>query len=1099
MKMKGLLRTGLGVVGAAAGVLLSLYVLGYMFRPDLSRAVALPPPEAIAQAKRALAVDFDPANPPRFHVPVDYAAGPEAGWFPKGESPLLAELVAEGLLPPVAQRVGPEPVVYRGVEGIGRYGGTWVAAEGGFENISHRYAAATLVRWSPGGEPIVPHIARGWDISDDFREYTIHLRRGIRWSDGHPFTADDILYWWEHEANDPMVEPIVPAIMTIQGQTGRVEKVDDFTVKFIFPKPHGLFLQLLGWSHNSRLCGSPRHYLQKYHPRIGDPEVIAHAMAATQRSSPEDLYLRLKHATNPEHPRMWPWLYHTYKADAPYSFVRNPYYFVVDEAGNQLPYVDQMRWEAVQSGMISAGVASGRFTFSINKSTDLTLLIDGQSRGDYRVYRWMRADRSDAMIHVNLNRKVEEGKPETASKRELLRNKTFRQALSLAIDRQAIIDVNYFGETVPAQTAPGPESAFYNPRAFSAFTDFDPDTANRMLDEIGLTRRDAHGYRTDREGRRLTFFLNHAEWLNPATALFIAQDWGRVGIRTIPRMRSGRMFYTEKTGLTHDFTMFTGENELYPILQPRVFLPVGNESNFALAYAKWYERGGLYGNPAADAPGTEPVPEDHPLHEALTIYEQLKLTGDRDEQIALFKRITDIAADNTWTIGICTSPRYVVCVKNNFRNVPELGAYTFSFLAPANCGLETYFFTDAEHSPAVAASIKQQIIRITPAPNTVTAQARAAEAGGGVTASVIRWLFIGIGAAVLLLLALRHPFVARRLAIMLPTMAVISVIVFLIIELPPGDYIDARIAELQTQGDDVNMAEIEAIKRRYLLDEPLIVRYSHWVGLHWFFSYEQSDMGLMQGHLGFSMTNHDRPVNQVVGDRITLTFLISLGTILFTWALAIPIGIFSAARQYSFWDYTATLIGFVGMCVPSFLLALLLMFFSQEVLGIHIDRLFSEKYAMEPRWSVGKFLDLLKHIWAPVLILGIGGTAGMIRIMRGNLLDELQKPYVTTARAKGVRPMRLLLKYPVRLALNPFISGIGGIFPQLISGGTLVAVVLSLPTVGPLMLEALENEDTYLAGSMLMVLSLLGILGVLVSDLLLLILDPRIRFEGGSR
>jgi ABC-type dipeptide/oligopeptide/nickel transport system permease component len=236
-------------------------------------------------------------------------------------------------------------------------------------------------------------------------------------------------------------------------------------------------------------------------------------------------------------------------------------------------------------------------------------------------------------------------------------------------------------------------------------------------------------------------------------------------------------------------------------------------------------------------------------------------------------------------------------------------------------------------------------------------------------------------------------------------------------------------------------------------------------------------------------------VNAIVGDRILLTVLISLGTILLTWALAIPIGIYSAVRQYSIGDYVLTFLGFIGMCVPGFLLALLLMYASAEFLGIPVSGLFSSQYGAQPEWDWPKILDLLKHIWVPVVVLGIGGTAGMIRVMRANLLDELKKPYVVTARAKGVRPLKLLLKYPVRMALNPFISGIGGIFPQLVSGGAIVAMVLSLPTVGPLLLAALMSEDMYLAGSMLMVLSLLGVVGTLVSDLLLLWLDPRIRMQ----
>jgi ABC-type dipeptide/oligopeptide/nickel transport system permease component len=234
-------------------------------------------------------------------------------------------------------------------------------------------------------------------------------------------------------------------------------------------------------------------------------------------------------------------------------------------------------------------------------------------------------------------------------------------------------------------------------------------------------------------------------------------------------------------------------------------------------------------------------------------------------------------------------------------------------------------------------------------------------------------------------------------------------------------------------------------------------------------------------------------INDLVGDRITLTIAISLGTILLTWMLALPIGIYSAVRQYSPGDHALTLIGFIGMCVPAFLLALVLTTWAG------VSGLFSPEFAAQAEWSWPKVFDLMKHIWIPILVLGVGGTASMIRIMRANLLDELKKPYVVTAMAKGVRPLKLLLKYPVRLALNPFVSGIGGLFPQLISGGAIVSIVLALPTVGPMLITALNTEDTYLAGSMLIVLSLLGIIGTLVSDLLLLWLDPRIRFEGGTR
>ena len=275
-------------------------------------------------------------------------------------------------------------------------------------------------------------------------------------------------------------------------------------------------------------------------------------------------------------------------------------------------------------------------------------------------------------------------------------------------------------------------------------------------------------------------------------------------------------------------------------------------------------------------------------------------------------------------------------------------------------------------------------------------------------------------------------------------------------------------------------------------------RFARWLGLYWFRTFDPGDKGLVQGSLGRSMED-SRMVNDIVGDRIMLTLALSSFTLIFTWALAIPIGIYSAVRQYSVGDYVFTFIGFIGMCVPNFLLALILMYISGAVFNNPISGLFSAEYSAQPNWSWGKFIDMMKHIWVPVVVTGLSGTAWMIRVMRANLLDELKRPYVTTARAKGMRPMGLLFKYPVRLALNPFISGIGQIFPQLVSGGAIVAIVLSLPTVAPLLLSSLMTQDMYLAGSMLMVLSLLSVFGTLVSDLLLMWVDPRIRMTGGGK
>lgn len=333
---------------------------------------------------------------------------------------------------------------------------------------------------------------------------------------------------------------------------------------------------------------------------------------------------------------------------------------------------------------------------------------------------------------------------------------------------------------------------------------------------------------------------------------------------------------------------------------------------------------------------------------------------------------------------------------------------------------------------------------------------------------------------------------------MVPTLFIISVISFMIIQLPPGDFLTIHLAQLEEEGGGNAEQKIAEMKELFHYEAGGFEKYIRWLGLPWFLSFDENDKGLLQGFMGRSMQS-GAAVNAMLGDRVLLTFLISLGTIIFTWLVAFPIGIYSAVRQYSLGDYIATFIGFIGMCVPNFLLALILMYASSQYLGINVSGLFSPEYAAQPNWSWGKFVDLLNHIWIPIIVVGTSGTAGMIRVMRANLLDELKKPYVTTARAKGVRPFKLLMKYPVRLALNPFVSGIGGIFPMLLSGAAIVAIILSLPTVGPLMLDSLMAQDMYMAASMLMVFSLLGVMGTLVSDLCLMALDPRVRMEGGRK
>ena len=324
-------------------------------------------------------------------------------------------------------------------------------------------------------------------------------------------------------------------------------------------------------------------------------------------------------------------------------------------------------------------------------------------------------------------------------------------------------------------------------------------------------------------------------------------------------------------------------------------------------------------------------------------------------------------------------------------------------------------------------------------------------------------------------------YIIQRLLIMIPTLLVISMITFVVIQLPPGDYLTTYIANLAETGEDADEAVIESLRRQYGLDKPLWFQYGKWM---W---------GVVRGDFGQSFSMN-KPVNELIWERLALTLTISLISLVLTWLIAIPIGIYSATHQYTFFDYFFTFIGFIGMSVPGFLLALLLMSFSYKYFNTTPGGLFSDAFIDAP-WSIAKAVDLLKHAWIPVAILSVAGTAGLIRQVRANLLDQLEMPYVVTARAKGLGEIRLLLKYPVRVAINPIVSTLGWMLPMLFSGSVIVAMVLSLPTTGPLLLRALMEQDMYLAGSLIIIMSALTVIGTLISDVLLAWVDPRIRFE----
>ena len=324
-------------------------------------------------------------------------------------------------------------------------------------------------------------------------------------------------------------------------------------------------------------------------------------------------------------------------------------------------------------------------------------------------------------------------------------------------------------------------------------------------------------------------------------------------------------------------------------------------------------------------------------------------------------------------------------------------------------------------------------------------------------------------------------YIGRRALLAIFTVWAISVLSFVIIQLPPGDYVTSYIAQMASTGSVVTEQEAENLRIQYGLDQPMYVQYFKWVKL------------IAEGNFGMSM-EWKRPVAEVIGDRLWLTMAVSVAALFLTWVLALPIGIYSAVRQYSLGDYTATFVGFIGLAVPNFLLALVLLYLGFTLFNANIGGLFSVELQDAP-WSAAKVWDLCKHLPIPALILGLAGTAQQIRIMRANLLDELRKPYVVTARSKGLSEARVVLKYPVRVALNPFASTIGYTLPYIVSGSIIVSLVLGLPTVGPLLLRALISQDMFLAGTIVLLLGLMTVIGTLISDIILVWVDPRIRLE----
>jgi peptide/nickel transport system permease protein len=580
--------------------------------------------------------------------------------------------------------------------------------------------------------------------------------------------------------------------------------------------------------------------------------------------------------------------------------------------------------------------------------------------------------------------------------RALLRDLRFRRALSLAIHRYEINQVVYFRLVEESNNTVLREGPLYRPEYQNDWIEFDLETANRLLDELGLEQRDDRGVRLMSDGRPLEIMIQTAGESTEQTDVLelIHDSWLRAGIKlySVPSTREvfrNRIFSGEAL-----MSIWSGLANAIPTAEssPKDLAPT---SKYQYQWPRWgsyYESNGKSGE-APDLPAARRLVE---------LNDKWARAPGHEERVDIWHEMLEINREQMFTIGIV-------------NHVPH---------------------------------------------------------------PVAGYLLVRRGQALML-----H-YILRRILTMIPTLLIISMLVFVIIQLPPGDYLESHIAELQSQGESVDEQKIQFLREQYGLDKPMVQQYWYWL------------TGMLQADFGYSF-EYDLPVTEVVGDRLFLTVLISIATILFTWAVAFPIGIYSATHQYSWGDYGLSTLGFLGLATPNFLLALVMLYLANVYFGTSIGGLMEPEYIDAP-WSLDKVLSILEHLWIPVVVIGTSGTAGMIRRLRANLLDELQKQYVTTGRAKGLPPGKLLRKYPLRIALNFFVADIGNLLPTVISGAEIVAVVMSLPTTGPILLSALQSQDMYLAGSFLMFLALLTVFGVLVSDILLALLDPRIRLGGSA-
>ena len=600
------------------------------------------------------------------------------------QAPMLDQLP----LPPVADRLPLDPLVIYPPDQNGPYGGRWQRYGTSAPDVGifrARLAYDGLVRWGPMAQQILPNLAVRWQISDQGRTYTFWLRQGVHWSDGVPFTVDDILFWYNRVIQNPQLTPTTPREFQRDGTPMTVEKIDDHIVRFQFTSPYGLFLKALASGRSYPMVEYPAHYLKQFHPDFVEEKKLTELAKERSFDFWYQLFEDRADWQNPDIPRLWPWTLKVAPPAQQIVFERNPYYWKVDSDGNQLPYIDQMLFQIYDAQIINMKAMNGEVGMQgrhLQFDNYPKFKANSQKRG-YSVREWISSGGGSALA-FNLNHK-------DPVLRAIFADRRFRIALSHAIDREALNEIAFFGIGQPSQMSPPAISDFYSNDYEKAYTVFDPLKANQLFDEIGLDQRNREGVRIRPDGKPIELTIEVASvFFSIPMFQLVAKQWTNVGIKTEVKMMARQLFSTRRNAMLYDVGVWGAADEIIPVMDPRWFFPYSNGSIQGIGYARWFESGGKRGI----------QPPKEMLH-CMNLYKQIERTPNPAEHVRLFHQILDINQQNLWVIGTIGRTPSIFVVTDTFRNVPQIAVSGWIFRTPGSTAPECYAIDQRSNSDKV--------------------------------------------------------------------------------------------------------------------------------------------------------------------------------------------------------------------------------------------------------------------------------------------------------------------------------------------------------------------------------------------------------------